>query len=267
MPPISYGLILANDITQPERAIKISKDVAPYVDGIKIGITTVLDIGTPVIKKIKSVYKSKLVIADFKVADIGFWDKEGKIWDGTNKKIVENAVSAGADYVICHSINGISSIQECIEVAHSMGGKVLTLPYMTHVGAELFFGHPLDIEYVAKVFERANVSISREKLTRCKTISDAILVLGDYLKVDGFIGPANNWELLKRYREFTSKEIFAPGIGRQAVGNQTVPEQIRGFFKICGERSAIIVGSAIYKSPNPQGAALEFAKLRDEAAH
>jgi len=263
MPSVRYGLILANDLTKPEEALKVSKMVSTYVDGIKIGITTILDMGLSMIKETKK-STGKTVIADFKVADIGFWNKEKGYWEGTNAKIVEKVIDAGADYVICHSIVGISSIQECIEVTHSRGGKVITLPYMTHKGAELFFGHPLDVGHVAKVFENAGIRLTENRLKMCKTISDAILVLGDCLGVDGFIGPANNLEVLKGYKQFTSKEIFGPGIGRQVIGNLAPKDQLANFFKVCGERSAAIIGSAIYSTPDPSYAAKEFDDWRNE---
>jgi orotidine-5'-phosphate decarboxylase len=260
---IHYGLILANDLTKPEDARKISKLIAPYVDGVKIGIPTILDVGVSMIKETKN-STGKIVIADFKVADIGFWNKEKNSWEGTNAKIIEKVVDAGADYIICHSIVGISSIQESIEVAHSRGVKVITLPYMTHKGAELFFGHPVDVNHVAKVFDSEGIKSNKNKLKMCKTISDTLLVLGDYLRVDGFIGPANNLEVLKRYREFTNKEIFGPGIGRQAVGKSTPKDQLRGFYQTCGEQSAAIIGSAIYLAQDPAKAAKEFKMWREE---
>jgi orotidine-5'-phosphate decarboxylase len=88
--PIHYGLVLANDLTVPDRAMKVSEQVAPYVDGIKIGITTILDTGVSLIRKAKQTSHTT-VIADFKVADIGFWNKEKKSWEGTNAKIVEKS--------------------------------------------------------------------------------------------------------------------------------------------------------------------------------
>jgi orotidine-5'-phosphate decarboxylase len=264
--PLRYGLILANDLTVPEQAMKVSKKVAPYVDGIKIGITTVLDSGVELIKGVKK-ETQKTIIADFKVADIGFWNSKQKSWDGTNAKIVGKVAEAGADYVICHSIVGISSIQECIEVAHSKGIKVLTLPYMTHKGAQLIFGHPLNLEYVTTVFKEYGISPPESKLKSCRTISHLLLILTDYLGVDGFIGPANNLEVLKDYREFTSKEIFGPGIGRQAVDDTPLKEQLSRFFKVCGERCAAIVGSAIYAASDPTKAAKDFSMLRNEVAH
>jgi len=263
MKEISYGLILANDLANSERALELSRLVAPYVDGIKIGVTTILDTGISLIKKVKEL-TGKTIIADFKVADIGFWNEEKKCWEGTNAKIVEKVIDAGVDYVICHSIVGISSIQESIEVAHSKGSKVLTLPYMTHKGAELFFGHPVDINHVTEVLNKVAIKLSEEKLKRCKTISDVIIILGDYLGVDGFIGPANNPEILKRYREFTDKEIFGPGIGRQMVSNLTPKDQMRIFYSICGPRSAVIIGSAIYASSDPSKVAKEFSIWRNK---
>lgn len=260
--PIRYGLILANDLTKPEEALKVSNLVAPYVDGIKIGITTILDAGVSMIRKTKN-STGKIVLADFKVADIGFWNERRSSWEGTNAKIVKRVIDAGADYVICHSIVGISSIQESIEVAHSMGGKVLTLPYMTHKGAEVFFGHPLDIEHVVKIFESVGIESVESKFRTCKTIADAILVLGDHLGVDGFIGPANRPDILRRYRELTDKEIFGPGIGRQAEGKLTPEDQLKDFYQICGERSATIIGSAIYRTPEPAKSARQFMSWRN----
>lgn len=258
-----FGLVFANDLIKMERAMRISEAVAPYFDGIKLSIASVLDRGVTLIKEIKKL-TDKVIIADFKVADMGFLNKKKNRWEGTNAKIVEKAVNAGADYVICHSITGLSSIQECIDVAHSMGAKVLTLPYMTHEGAELFFGHPADLRHVIKVFENIDVDISENKLRVCETVSDVLLVLGDFLGVDGFIGPANNPEVLRRYRMFTDKEIFGPGIGRQATGGLTPKEQLKRFYEICGERSAAIIGSAIYTADDPTKIAEEFKSYRSD---
>ena len=259
---VKYGLILANDLTLLERVIEVSRAVAPFVDGIKIGITTILDEGISIIKKIKDL--TEIVIADFKVADIGFWNQKKNRWEGTNAKIVEKTINIGADYIICHSIIGISSIQECVDIAHSLGGKVLTLPYMTHRGAELFFAHPIKPEHIYRVFEKYELNITENEIKKCKTTTDVIILLGEKIGVDGYIGPANNFEVLERYRELTRKEIFGPGIGRQALGDVTPNEQLKKFYEICGEKSAAIIGSAIYAAENPAEAAREFRKWRDE---
>jgi len=260
---MKFGLVFANDLIHTEKAIDMSKVIAPFVDGIKIGIATILGEGLTTLRKIKEI-TDRIIIADFKVADIGFWNAKRDKWEGTNAKIIESTISAGADYVICHSIIGISSIQECVEVSHSLGGKVLTLPYMTHKGAKLFFGHPINIEHIFEVFNEYGVEIKETDIEKCKTISDIIILLGEKIGVDGYIGPANNFEVLKRYRELTQKEIFGPGIGRQAIGDITPKDQLKKFYEVCGEKSAAIIGSAIYAAENPVKAAEEFKKWRDE---
>ncbi len=263
MNEISHGLIFANDIVESTRAKKISDAVAPFVDGIKIGITTTLESGTSIIKAIKT-STGKTIIADFKVADIGFYNKEKGRWEGTNAKIIANLADAGADYIICHSIVGTSSIQECIEVAHGKDARVLTLPYMTHKGAGLFFGLPVDLTHIAKVLNETGINVPQDRLNTCRTVSDIILVLGDALNIDGFIGPANNLGVLKRYRELSTKSIFGPGIGRQVVGGSSPKEQLERFFSIAGSKSAAIIGSAIYAAEEPAKAAREFADWRNE---
>lgn len=260
---MKFGLIFSNDIMENDRSIQVSKEVAPYFDGIKLGMASVLGKGLELIKETKRV-TDKMIIADFKVADIGFWSLNKNSWEGTNAKIVEQAVNAGADYIICHSIVGVSSIQECLDIAHSMGSKILTLPYMTHKGAELFFSHPINLDHIAEVFENMGINISEDKLRTCKTVTDSILALGHSLNVDGFIGPANKFEVLRRYRKFTDKGIFGPGIGRQVLGNLTPKTQLEKFYETCGRNSAAIIGSAIYKAEDPVEAAKEFKKWRNE---
>jgi len=258
-----YGLILANDITDDAgRALKLSVDVAPYLDAMKIGISTAaLERDFGLLGRVKDT-TGRIVIADFKVADVGVKNKQGA-WEGTNEKIVRKAVNAGADYVICHTISGTSSIQECVDVGHSMGARILTLPYMTHVGAELFFGHPIDAAYSIRVLEKLGIDADIEE---CRTISDLILVLGETLNVDGYIGPANNPAVLSRYREFSQKPIYGPGIGRQARDGSTPEQQLQAFYEICGSNSAPIIGSAIYGADDPAKAAEEFMIYRDNIA-
>lgn len=264
MPDVRYGLILANDIPQLDRSLELTRSTAPYVDGVKLGLASIVSNGAAIVGRTKREL-GKVVIADLKVGDIGFWDSEEQRWKGSNSKIVEAVAAAGADYVTCHCIVGVSSIMECIDVAHSMGVKVLAIPHMTHKGAELCFNHPLTVEHAVKVLESLALNLEAEELQRCKTLSDILLVLSQRLGADGFIGPANKPEVLKRYREFTSKEIFGPGIGRQALSGLTLKGQLETFYEICGERSAAIVGSAIYAAPNPVEVARRVRAWRDQA--
>ena len=203
---MKYGIVLANDVLDFEKSLALSEETAPFLDAIKIGITTTLKPGTDVFRKTKE-KTGKVLLADFKVADIGHKNKEGK-WEGTNNKIVRELVSSGADYVICHTIIGTSSIQECVDTAHESGGKVLTLPYMTHKGADVFFDLPFapenEIRSLSEQYPDIMSKIAKlniEKGTEDEeagwrlpyvSISDVILLLGEEIGVDGYIGPANN---------------------------------------------------------------------------
>ncbi len=252
-----YGIIFANDVPEPREALKISEDVASYVDGIKIGIATTLRPGISLLTRIKK-RTGKLIVADFKVPDIGF--KRDK-WEGTNARIVGALADAGADYVTCHAFPGISSIEESVETAHEKGSKVLAIPYMSHTGAELFFDHPLDKSHAKNVLREYGIEIG-EKVEKCSTVSDLILVLGGYFGVDGFIGPANKPDVLANYRRLTDKKIFAPGIGRQ--GDIPAKYQLERLYGICGKNSAAIIGEDIYNAENPAIAAKQFSDMRDE---
>jgi len=286
-----YGLVLANDIIDEEKSLKLSEETAPYTDATKLGITAVMRPGTTIIRKTKNI-TGKIIIADFKVADIGHRNKENK-WEGTNNKIVGELVSAGADYVICHTIIGTSSIQECVDTAHAQGGKILTLPYMTHKGAGLFFDLPVpvdDPEYkkmlidsgLENVWEeldtlRLEKPLDIKKAARYHeemghnwrlpyvSVSDAIILIGEEIGVDGYIGPANNPAVLKDYRMLSEiRNVLTPGIGRQS--SKPEEEQFKDVFGILGPTSAAIIGSTIYKAEKPAEAAANYRAMRDRVA-
>jgi orotidine-5'-phosphate decarboxylase len=265
-----YGIILAVDSRARDEVLGLVAAVGPMVDGIKLGVPTLLANGSSIVGSVKDVYDGPL-IADLKVADIGFREKgEGAQWSGTNKAIVETAVAAGIDYVICHTIVGTSSIEECVAAAHSLGGKVLTLPFMTHKGAGLFFDLPLDQDHAARwlvdlgldrVKDRIAVLAERKRLeggwrAERVTVSDLVIMLGEELGVDGYIGPANRVEVLREYRKLTARLVMATGVGRQGG-------TLSGVYSALGRNSAAILGHSIYGVADPAGACEEFLKERD----
>ncbi len=115
-------LILALDVTDKTRAISISKDVAKYVDAIKIGYPLVLAEGLNIIKTISEFAP---IIADFKVADI----------PNTDKLICSQAFEAGASAVIVHGFTGGDSLQECISTGREYRGDIFVVTEMSHPGA------------------------------------------------------------------------------------------------------------------------------------
>jgi len=266
-----YGLVLAIDGPDRNAALKLVSQVGPLVDGIKLGVPTLLSNSLAIVTSIKELFAGP-VIADLKVADIGFKAGKGAGWSGTNQQIVETAVSAGIDYVICHAIMGASSLEECVATTHSLGGKILALPYMTHVGAGLIFDHPIDMSHVSKSLSDLGMSslgnkiaeLERAKSTqqgwrsRSVTISDLALLLGEELEVDGYIGPANKVEVLRDYRKLTSRTVVATGVGRQGGSLSEV-------YSTLGKSSGAIVGHAIYGSPDPVMACRELLAERGRA--
>lgn len=269
-----YALLVAVDLAKEQEVIRLLSSIGGLVDGVKIGTATMLACGTQIVRKAKEIVNGP-VVADLKVADIGF-QKAGRGgsswgWSGSNSKIIEAALQAGVDYVICHTIVGSSSIRECVEVAHGMGGKVLTLPYMTHEGAGLFFDQPLDVEYSTRWLERESPRAGRalQELGKKKgqeagwrstklTLSDLIMVLGEEYGVDGYVAPGNKPEIMSDYRKVTGRLVLAPGVGRQGG-------RIEDVYRILGPRSVAAVGEAIYGAEDPVAACKGLLLARERA--
>ena len=146
---------------------------------------------------------------------------------------------------------------------------MLTLPYMTHRGAELFFDHPLDTAYASAWLEELGMSGVADRIAAVAqrkkseqgwrswsvTISDLVLILGEELNVDGYIGPANRVDVLKDYRKLTSRLVMATGVGRQGGALVDV-------YTVLGKNSAAIVGHGIYGQPDPVAACEELLAER-----
>lgn len=257
---MDYALILANDLTDPEDMLRVCGEAAPYLDGVKIGVTSSMVPGTEIFRRVKDIIGDKPVLADYKVADISFPVGDGA-FGGTNARIIETLIKAGVDVVTVHAFPGLSSVQESLWAAHKAGGKILVLAFMTHPGAELLFGMPVDKEHATGVLESMDVPGARELVEGCGTVRDLILAVGEWLGVDGFIGPGNRPEILRAYRSRTRKEIWSPGFGRQDRMGRDLFEQFRDWAREVGPKSAAIVGSLIYKDPSPAEAARRVREI------
>ncbi len=255
---LDYGLMLAED-EEYEQILTTVRKVNRYFDATKLSVANMSG-DLNLVSTVKDI-TGKPVIADLKVADIGFWNDERLSWEGTNAKIIRKFIKAGADYVTCHVFPGTSSLQECVEVAQITGGEVLAISYMSGVGAELFFAQPIDKQYTQRILRLLDIELD---LSRLATVSDLAMEVGKYYDVYGFIGPANKPSILKRYRELTIDPIYGVGIGRQAASDISPRQQLEQFYRICGAKSAAIVGSAVYNSRDPVKAAEEFRTWRDE---
>lgn len=166
------GIILALDMNDPRLAIDVCMDAADFIDAVKVGYPLVLSAGMNILNRLKEI--GKPVMADFKVADIPY----------ISSQICEQAVTAGADYVIVQGFLGQDVIKACAEVA-----KIFVVADMTHPGAEDF------------IHERA-VEIAR--LARRHAY--------------GIVAPATRPDAIKSLRKVVgTMPIISPGIKAQGA--------------------------------------------------
>jgi orotidine-5'-phosphate decarboxylase len=256
-----YAVILAADAPSAEEVISLVRQVGGILDGIKVAAATLLEGGVGVLKRVRDIVEDRPILVDLKIADIGFRGKQS--WDGTNAKIIEAIVNTGATHVTVHGFPGPASVAEAIDSAQAAGIAVLLLPLMSHAGAGLFFSRPVDRETVIQTDTETGLNLQIPDGQSCNDITEAILLVGEALGVDGYIGPATRPDDLRRYRSITQRPIWCPGFGRQDRLGRNLKEQFREWAHIVGPRSAAIVGSTIFGAADPVAAAWEVIEIRD----
>ncbi|MDK2892876.1 orotidine-5'-phosphate decarboxylase [Methanohalophilus sp.] len=162
------GLIVALDMLDSESAIRISSEVAEYVDAIKVGYPLTLSTGIGIISKLSDYAP---VIADFKVADI----------PNTNMLICAEVFKQNATGVIVHGFTGEDSLRACVEVANDNDGDVYVVSEMSHHGGERFF-QPVaeEIAEMAKLLGATGVVAPATRTERLHSIRQ---VIGDSLSI------------------------------------------------------------------------------------
>lgn len=258
-----YAIIVAADLPSAAEVISVVKKIAPTVDGVKIGVPTLLETGVGILGKIRDLIPDKPLLIDLKIADIGFMGNDS--WQGTNAKIIKSLEGTGATHVTVHGFPGPLSVAEAVGTAREIGVGVLLLPVMSHAGARLFFSRPLSRSDVAYSTVKAGLDMALPLDASCTDVTEGILLLGEALDVAGYIGPATRPVELERYRAVTQRPIWCPGFGRQDRQGRNLEEQFRAWASIVGEASAAIVGSTIINAPDPAEAARVVAAMRDAA--
>jgi orotidine-5'-phosphate decarboxylase len=259
-----YSIIFSADFVSETTSdfCKSIEKVSPFIDGVKIHLSSLIYFGKDLLFVLSECLRDKSLILDLKIGDIGF--KKGNKFEGSNAKILQSVNSMVRHYhdvyVTIHGFPGPVSVEECVDVAHSLGLKVLLIPYMSHKGAEVFynfkFGNSKDDK---KIFKKYNMDLN---FIHPLTASESILYLGEQLGVDGFIGPSNNLEVIHSYRRFSTRLIASPGFGRQSNG-LPINEQFYNWSKEVGPNSAAIIGSFIYNDKHPEEVASYLMKMRD----
>ncbi|MCL5126385.1 MAG: orotidine 5'-phosphate decarboxylase [Deltaproteobacteria bacterium] len=256
-----FAVIASLDLDLANRVLDVASRIAGTVDGIKIGVPTIIESGIGILGEIRALLGDKPLLVDLKIADIGF--RSSQSWEGTNAKIVAKLAGSGASHITVHGFPGPSSVAEVVSIGRDLGIGVLLLPMMSHVGAESFFSGCLDILNFKTACEKSGVKLNLTAESMLKNVTDGILALGEAIGVDGYIGPATRPEDLLRYRIFTKKQIWCPGFGRQDRLGRTLAEQFKDWASNVGPQSAAIVGSLIYNAPDPCLAANEVVQIRD----
>ncbi len=259
----NYAIILAADLPTADEVLSAVKQVGTIVDGIKVGVATLLEAGKDILGRIRDVMHDGPLLVDLKVADIGFLANGS--WQGTNAKIIKSLENSGATHVTVHGFPGPISIAEATATAREAGIGVLLLPLMSHAGAGLFFSRPLDYSSLTYATIKAGMDIHFPEERLCRDVTEGILVIGEALDVDGYIGPATRPLDLERYRSMTQRRLWCPGFGRQDRQGRNLEEQFKEWADIVGPCSAAIVGSAIFNAADPVAAAVEIMGMRDKA--
>lgn len=114
-------LIVALDVTEESKALRLAADTKDYVDAFKVNYPLVLARGMEIVDKLAKIGD---VLCDFKVADI----------PNTNRLIVDQVFRHHAKGVVVHGFVGEDSVRSCIDAAR--GGDVFVVAEMSHPGAE-----------------------------------------------------------------------------------------------------------------------------------
>ncbi len=117
-------LILALDLPDCDRALRIAREVKDFVSHVKVNYPLVLSCGVGVIEELSRV---RPVIADFKIADIPY----------VSSSIAKIAFENGAKAVIVHGFSGRETVKAVLNVAKGYEGEVYVVTELT--SSEEFF--------------------------------------------------------------------------------------------------------------------------------
>ena len=261
-----YSIILSTDISDDAKLLEIIKLTKPYIDGVKIHLSSLIFYGYPLLNSLAKLIGDKTLVLDLKIGDIGFINSDGS-FEGSNSKILNSVMYMTSEfeeiYITVHGFPGYVSVKECIEVGHDCGLKILLIPMMSHKGSDVFFNFQSPILTDDEIESRKDDEVEQFINPYVPvTASEGILLLGEILGVDGYVGPSNNLDVIHSYRRISGKVIVSPGFGRQSNG-QDFSQQFYQWAQVVGSNSAAIIGSMIYNSDNPDRVAKAVMEVRN----
>ncbi len=191
-------LQLALDVFDLETALEVTNKAREHVDIIEIGTPFLLEYGMEAVRRFRTAFPEKEILADAKIMDAGRLE-------------VAAVLEAGADYVTVLAVTDILTMKECVAIAEKYGrkivadmicvddipGKVRSLESVGVHGIAVHTGvdqqsagrTPLDdLRLMQTCVERAEVFVAGG--INLQTIPDYAALSPDVLIVGGAIGSA-----------------------------------------------------------------------------
>lgn len=181
------GLIVALDppegVDGVEWCLRLIRELGSVPDGYKLGLPLALESGVEGLKRVaEAVPPGKLIIADLKLADIGY----------VMSLTVRRLARAGVNAVIAHTFVGVEGALDALAgTCGDLGIKLVLVALMSHPGAS-----------------RVMAPAFRESLRIVKEVG-----------AWGAVLPATRPDAIREGREFlgSSVKILSPGIGAQGA--------------------------------------------------
>lgn len=101
-------LQLAMDDIALDDALKVLDEIHPYIDIIEVGTPMVIEYGMDAVRKIRSRFPEKEILADLKIMDGGYYE-------------AMEAFNAGSDYITVLGVTDLVTIEGCVKAADETG--------------------------------------------------------------------------------------------------------------------------------------------------
>ena len=167
------GLILALDVMDAEKALKIAERVSEYVDAIKVNYPLALSAGIDIISKLADL---KPVIADFKIADIPY----------TSSLIADIAFRNKASAVIAHGFAGSDTLKAILDVANEYKGEVYVVTELSSEGGREFLASASN--RIAELARRLGCHGIIAPATRVERVAELRKIVGEMKVISPGVG-------------------------------------------------------------------------------
>jgi orotidine-5'-phosphate decarboxylase len=226
--------VLALDLEDPDpsrllnKSMNVVQGVKDSICAIKINRQLILTLGLRTVADniLKLANDLSLpTIMDAKLNDVGH----------TNEFMARTYFDSGFDAIIASPIAGWENgLDKVFAAASARGGGVLLLTYMSNPGAEAFYS-----------------LMTKKSNGEERQIFEILAKLALQWKAHGVIVGATKPQIISRVRQLVGPNlsIYSPGVGAQGGEAQKA---------IAAGATYLIVGRAIYASPDPKSAALAF---------